>query len=61
VPVELKVYDSIGNEVVTLLDKEMAPGEYEITFNGAGLASGVYLYKLIAGENIQSRKMVLMK
>jgi aminopeptidase N len=61
VPVELKVYDSIGNEVVTLLDKEMAPGEYEITFNGTGLASGVYLYKLIAGENIQSRKMVLMK
>lgn len=61
IPVELKIYDAIGNEVSTLINREMAPGEYEIIFNGAELASGIYLYKLIAGENVQSRKMVLMK
>ena len=39
----------------------MAPGEYEVLFNASELASGVYIYKITAGDYSQSRKMVLMK
>jgi aminopeptidase N len=61
VPVKLQVFDAIGNEITTLVNKEMAPGEYEVVYNASELASGVYIYKITAGDYTQSRKMVLMK
>ena len=57
----LKVYDIIGNEVVTLMDEYKPAGNYEVTFTAEGLASGVYVYQLKAGEFIQTKKMILLQ
>jgi len=55
--VTLKVYDIIGNEVATLINKEQSAGKYSVDFNAANIPSGVYLYRLQAGELVQTRKM----
>jgi photosystem II stability/assembly factor-like uncharacterized protein len=61
--VKLTVYDILGNAVVILVDKEQAAGKYEIAFdaNKYGLSSGVYFYRLNAGEHSYINKMILMK
>lgn len=59
--VQLKVYDVLGREVVTLVNKEQAPGKYEVQFDGSKLASGIYFYKLNAGRFSQTKKMLLLK
>jgi M6 family metalloprotease-like protein len=59
--VRLVVYDMLGREVATLLDGMTGPGRYEVPFDATGLASGVYMYRLTAGERVESRKMLLMK
>lgn len=57
----LKIYDLLGRELITLVDKEVEQGEYSITFNANNLSSGIYFYQLIAGSYIQTRKMILIK
>ncbi|MEJ2615580.1 MAG: glycoside hydrolase family 3 C-terminal domain-containing protein, partial [Ignavibacteriaceae bacterium] len=57
----LKVYDFLGNEVATLVDKIQQPGYYEIKFSASNLSSGIYFYQLRAGSFIQTKKMVLLK
>lgn len=57
----LKIYNVLGNEVATLVDEYKPAGKYEITFDASGLSSSVYIYQLIAGSYIQSRKMVILK
>ena len=57
----LVVYDVLGRQVATLVDEVKAPGSYEVRFDGSGLASGVYIYRLTAGSFVQSRRMVLVK
>jgi hypothetical protein len=59
--VTLKVYDILGREVAVLVNERKAPGSYEVKFDGSNLASGVYLYRLTAGQYVECRKMVLMK
>jgi parallel beta-helix repeat protein len=59
--VRLEVYSISGQKVMTLLDRTMSPGFYSESFDGSGLASGVYLYVLDAGEYQATGKMVLMK
>lgn len=64
--VSLKVYDVLGREVRTLLDGTKGPGEYHVTFNAAGLPSGVYLYRLTVVEKngrclSSARKLILTK
>jgi len=59
--VKLKIYDVLGNEVVTLVSEEKLAGEYEIEFLGNKLTSGIYFYQLKSGEFIQTRKMLLLK
>ena len=59
--VKLKVYDLLGNEIATLIDDYKPAGTYEVEFNGNGLTSGVYFYKLTAGYYIETKKMILMK
>jgi photosystem II stability/assembly factor-like uncharacterized protein len=59
--VKLYVYDVSGREVQVLLNSELAPGVYEYSFDGAGLGSGVYFYKLQSGDFVQTRRMVLVK
>jgi endo-1,4-beta-xylanase len=59
--VKLEVYDMLGREVATLFDGEMPAGRHEVTFDASGLSSGVYLYRLTAGDYVSSKRMVLMK
>jgi len=59
--VSLKVYDMLGREVATLVHQELSPSTYSITWNAANVASGVYLYRLDAGNYSVTKKMVLMK
>jgi hypothetical protein len=59
--VTLKVYDLLGREVATLVNEEKPAGEYEVEFDGSKLSSGVYLYRLTAGEFNETRKLVLLK
>ncbi|GEM_PF-4987764 len=57
----LKIYDLLGREVVTLVDEFKPAGSYEIQFDASGLTSGIYFYKLQAGNFISTKKFVLMK
>jgi len=59
--VTLKVYDALGNEIMTLVNEEKPAGNYEVEFNGTGFSSGVYFYKLSAGSFVETKKMILMK
>jgi hypothetical protein len=59
--VTLVVYDLLGRVVGVLVNERKAPGTYEVAFDGNGLASGVYIYRLRAGSFVQTRKMILMK
>jgi hypothetical protein len=69
--VTLKVYDVLGNEVTTLVNREISAGEYEVEFSAKGgsasggnafsLVSGIYFYQLRAGDFIQTKKMILLR
>ena len=59
--VTIKVYNTLGQEVATLLNENLNPGQYQVTFAGNNLPSGVYVYKMTAGSYVESKKMVLMK
>jgi ligand-binding sensor domain-containing protein len=60
-PSVLKVYDLLGREVRTLVNDNLQPGSYEVNFNAEGLASGVYFYRLVAGEFVQTRRLILLR
>jgi hypothetical protein len=55
------VYDVLGNEIVTLVNEELSPGNYKATFDGSGLSSGVYFYRMQAGDFVEIKKLVLQK
>ncbi len=57
----LKVYNVLGKEIATLVNEEKPPGTYEVTFNAAGLPSGVYLYRLTTGNLSYVKKLILIK
>lgn len=59
--IELKVFDILGREVATLVNEEKLAGVYEVTFNAANLASGVYFYRLKTQDFIESKKLLLLK
>jgi photosystem II stability/assembly factor-like uncharacterized protein len=59
--VRLVVYDLLGREVAVLVDERKAPGSYSVEFDGTGLSSGIYFYRLQAGSFVETRKMVLVK
>jgi len=59
--VQLKIYDILGREVITLVNENQKPGNYEVNFNAAGLTSGIYFYKLQSGNFNQVNKMLLLK
>jgi hypothetical protein len=59
--VNLTVYDLFGSEIAKLVNEEKGPGNYDISFSGENLPSGIYFYKLQAGKMIETRKMVLTK
>jgi hypothetical protein len=57
----LKIYDVLGNEVAILVNEYRMAGKYEAEFNASNLSSGIYYYKITAGEFVQTRKMILLK
>ncbi len=59
--VTIKVYNVLGCEVVTLINENKKIGRYEVEFDGARLASGVYFYRLIAVNYIETKKFILLR
>ena len=59
--VTLKVYDMLGNEIANIVDEKKEPGNYSVEFNGVNLPSGIYVYKLTAGNFISTKKLILLK
>ncbi|MFA7419158.1 MAG: T9SS type A sorting domain-containing protein, partial [Melioribacteraceae bacterium] len=65
--VSLKIYDVLGREIVTLMDEYKAAGNYEVNFNSSHfersreMASGIYFYKLSAGNYSSVKKMIFLK
>ena len=59
--VNLKIYNSLGQQVLTILSEKKEAGNYEVAFDASSLPSGVYFYQLRAGSFVETKKMVLMK
>ncbi len=59
--VKLTIYDSIGREVQTLVNSDLNAGVHVFTWNAGNLASGIYLYRIVAGNYVQVNKMLLLK
>src|SRR5690606_4491548 len=59
--VTLEIYDILGRKVVTLVNEYKSAGSYNHSFNASKYASGVYIYKLQAGDFVSSKKMILIK
>ncbi len=59
--VNLTIYDLRGGQVVRFVKGEQKVGNYDVTWNASGMATGIYFYRLQAGNFVQTRKMVLLK
>jgi len=59
--VSLKLFDLLGREIKTFVNEKKEPGEYEISWNSSDTPSGIYFYRIVAGNYIETEKMVLMK
>ncbi len=59
--VQVSVYNAVGQKVATLVDRPMNAGTHSVVFNAGGLTSGVYIYRLEAGEFRESGKMLLLE
>ncbi|MCZ6774902.1 MAG: T9SS type A sorting domain-containing protein, partial [Ignavibacteria bacterium] len=59
--VTLKVYNLLGQEVATLVNEEKGAGSYHVEFDGEGLASGMYLYRIQAGDFVDTKRLLLLK
>jgi len=59
--VQITVYNTEGEVIEKLIDEEKKSGTYELNWNAANLPSGVYFYRLQAGDFVQTRKMILLK
>ncbi len=60
-PITLEVYTLHGRKAATLVDEVLSPGRYSVTFDGSGLSSGVYMYRIVSGSFKEVRKMILIK
>jgi hypothetical protein len=59
--VTMKIYNVLGQEVATLVDTDQTAGTYNVRFDAGSLASGMYLYRITAGQFVQVKKMLLLK
>ena len=59
--VSINIYNSLGQQITSFVNKAQPAGTYEISFNASGLASGVYFYRIQAGSFVQAKKMVFLK
>ena len=60
-PVTLKVFNAIGEEVATLVRGVQESGRYSVVFEGTGLPTGMYLYRLVAGGQIATKRLILVR
>lgn len=60
-PLQINVFDILGREVTTLVNEQLKPGSYEITWNASNYSSGVYFYRITSGEFSDTKKMVLVR
>ena len=59
--VKLVVYDLLGREVTMLVNEELKPGTYEADWDGSNFSSGVYFYKILSGDFVETKKMLMVK
>jgi hypothetical protein len=59
--VSLKVFDTLGREVATLVDEEKTPGKYSVTFDASNLSSGIYYYRLHTGVSNSIKKLIVLR
>jgi hypothetical protein len=59
--VQIRIYDVLGKEVMTLIDGELKAGSYIVELNMPSLASGIYFYQFRAGSFIETKKLMLLK
>jgi len=59
--VTLKIYDALGREIATLINEQLAPGTYEVDWNGSNYPSGVYFYRLMTDNFNETKKMLMIK
>jgi hypothetical protein len=59
--VVIKIYDILGSEVITLINQEIDIGWYEVQFNASNYSSGIYIYRMQAGNYISTKKMLMIK
>jgi len=59
--VTLNIYDVLGQEIALLVNERKQPGDYNVAWNAEGVPSGVYFYKIVAGEFIETKKMVVVR
>jgi|GEM_PF-2163226 len=59
--VTIKLYDMLGREVKELINDTQEAGYYELNFDGSGLSSGTYIYRITAGDFVDSKKLILLK
>ena len=59
--VTLAVFNALGQQVAVLQKGELDPGYHEVKFDGAGLASGVYMYRLQAGNYVATKRVILVR
>jgi hypothetical protein len=57
----MKIYDVLGCEVTTLVNEQLKPGTYEVEWDATNYPSGVYFYKMITNNFVETKKMVLIK
>jgi len=60
-PVNLTIYNPLGQQLISLVNEYQAEGKYNIDFDASSLSSGIYYYKLVANDFIAVKKMILLK
>lgn len=58
---QLKIYDITGREISTLVNEQLSPGTYEVTFDGSNIPSGIYFYQLKTNTYSETKKMLIIK
>ncbi len=59
--VQIKIYDVLGREIATLVNKQQKPGYYEVNWNADNHSSGVYFYRIRSGDFVETKKMILLR
>jgi photosystem II stability/assembly factor-like uncharacterized protein len=59
--VKLTIFDALGQTIETLVNEQLHPGTYQLTFDGGNYTSGVYFYRLVADDFVETKKMLLVK